>query len=111
MADGLEKMVGILQQRQQEGPQKAHEQAASGGASAGETPVDGGANGVGRGEQMPAEEIYNLGAVGQLDMSTMNLDPNFLMETSMGMDMGMGLDGTPEQPFFGDEFGFGQGLM
>lgn len=112
MADGLEKMVGILQERQRVGPQVGR---LSGRGSTGRHVAQGGADAgaalSGDGEQIPVEAIYNLGAVGQLDISTMNLDPQFLMDTRMGMGMGLGLGPAPEQPFFGDEFGFGQGLM
>lgn len=98
MADGLEKLVGILQQNQ-------HSDEVT--SSTAGIPLGG------QQRQMPTEAIYNLGAVGQLDISTMNLDPQFLMDTTnMGMGMGMGLGGgAPDQSFFGDEFGFGQGLM
>lgn len=54
---------------------------------------------------VPIEAPYNIG---QMDMGMMNLDPSFLMDPSMGMGMGMG---APEQPFFGDEFGFGTGMI
>lgn len=125
MADGLEKMVGILRQ-QPDGPRGAAAgggggqstgQQQGGGAGAG----SGGPLGAGANEQMAAEAMYDLSAAGgqqqqqQPDFSTMNLDPHFLMDPSvgmgMGMGMGLGLGATPGQPFFGDEFGFGQGLM
>lgn len=100
MGDGLERLVGVLKKQQPRTSQHNNVNELDGQL------------GATTGQHIPSEAVFDLGAVGQLDISNMNLDPHFLMDTSMGMGMGFGGSaGGSDQPLFGDEFGFGSGLM